>query len=377
MPNDSFYILHAIALAERGIYSVHDNPRVGCVIVKEDQIVGEGWHALAGESHAEIIALKQAGENARGATCYITLEPCVHQGKTGPCTPALIQAGIKRVVIATEDPNPQVNEKGVADLRSAGIEVEVGVEAQSAYALNKGFFKRMVLHKPYVRVKLAMSLDGRIALANGISQWITSKDARRDVQFWRARSCAILTSSQTVLDDNPQMTVRDENVLAEIKTLTGQDLKQPRRVVIDTHLRTSPENKIYQVPGDVSVLTTETTPSAAWQQAGIKIIRLPEKKQHVDLHAVMDWLADQHFNEVWVEAGAGLAGALSDANLVDEFIIYVAPKFLGPDAKPLLQLPEIKELPQANNLEFVDYTKIGEDLRFTARVRCSPGLFKQ
>jgi diaminohydroxyphosphoribosylaminopyrimidine deaminase/5-amino-6-(5-phosphoribosylamino)uracil reductase len=356
MNTDLDYLSRAFALAERGLYTVKHNPRVGCVIVKDNKILGEGWHQAAGEAHAEINALNAAGE-AQGATCYITLEPCTHYGKTPPCVTALIQAGIKRVVIASLDPNPLVHGQGVAALQAAGISVEV-LLAKETQTLNPGFFQRMQKQRPYVRVKLGMSLDGRTALANGKSQWITSEAARQDVQQWRARSCAVLTSSATVIADNPQLNVRD-------KTLTAvEKFTQPLRVVVDTQLSTSPTAQIYQDSATVVLTGKVSEIKKEWQ--AVKVIPLPVKDQHVDLPAVMQWLAEQQINEVWVEAGAQFVGALAAANLVDEWVIYIAPKFLGPDARPLMQLPELKELPAAA-LEFVECIKIGEDLRVIAR----------
>jgi diaminohydroxyphosphoribosylaminopyrimidine deaminase/5-amino-6-(5-phosphoribosylamino)uracil reductase len=366
VPTDSHYMLRAIELASGGFYTVRSNPRVGCVIVNHNKVVGEGWHQFAGGPHAEIIALQQAQELAKGSTCYVTLEPCSHQGKTPPCVLALIQAEVKHVVIATLDPNPLVNGKGVRALRAAGITVEIGVCADEAYVLNKGFFKRMEALRPYIRVKLGMSIDGRTALANGKSHWITGDLSRQDVQYWRARACAILTSSQTVLDDNPQMNVRDSAVIAKIEAQTGLAVIQPQRLVLDAYLRTLPTQQIYQIPEIVTVFTRLDTPiPAAWANSGIKIVPIPVVNERMDFSAIMTWLGEQELNEILVEAGARLAGALCTAGLVDEWLIYMAPKFLGPQASPLLQLPELHDLRQVTEMKLIDSRQFGDDLRIT------------
>lgn len=361
----------AIALAERGFYTVRQNPRVGCVIVNNGEIVGEGWHQQAGEAHAEIMALHYAGSAAKGAVCYTTLEPCTHTGKTPPCTEALIKSGIKRVVIASLDPNPIVHHNGVNELRKAGIMVDTGILEQEACELNKGFFQRMKYHRPYVRVKMGLSLDGRTALANGKSQWITSEASRRDVQYWRARSCAVLTSSQTVLSDNPQMTVRDQTVIADIEATTDVTIVQPKRIVIDTFLKTSPEMKIFQAnKSDVIVVTAKETPiTDEWKKSGIKIVPLLDKRStdKDDLQALMKWLADEQINELWVEAGSLFSGALVQTGLVDEWVLYVAPCFLGSDAKPLVVFPELSDLSEAVSLTYTECKAIGSDLRIIAR----------
>lgn len=349
----------ALAIAECGLYTVKHNPRVGCVLVKDGRILSEGWHKAAGEAHAEVNALASTTE-AQDATCYITLEPCTHYGKTSPCVHALIEAKIKRVVIAGLDPNPQVHGQGVAALKAAGIDVEVGLLEAEAQALNTGFFQRMQISRPYVRVKLGMSLDGRTALANGKSQWITSIAARQDVQQWRARSCAILTTSATVIADNPQLNVRDTAFT------TLEKFTQPLRVVLDTQLRTLPTAQIYKDAATTVVLAGNTTPiEKKW--SSIKVVPLPVSHTRIDLTAVMQWLSGQEMNEVWVEAGAQLTGALTQANLVNEWVIYIAPKFLGPTGLPLLQLAELTALPQQNTMKFVECVKIGEDLRVTLR----------
>lgn len=369
MPSDHDYMQHAIALASKGLYSVRKNPRVGCVIVNEDKIVGEGWHQYAGGPHAEVYALQQAGKLAQGATCYISLEPCAHQGKTSPCAPALIAAQVKRVVIATLDPNPIVNGKGVKALRAAGIEVTIGVAGDAAFALNKGFFKRVEAQRPYIRVKLGSSLDGRTALANGKSQWITSAAARQDVQYWRARACAILTSSQTVLDDNPQMSVRDPAVIADIEAQTGLNVMQPHRLILDAHLRTNPTHLSYTLPGEVTLFTRQDTKiSAEWEKTKIRIVPVPVANEQMDWQFIWAWLAEQEVNEIFVEAGPRLIGALSQAGFVDEWLIYLAPKILGSTARPLVILPEFTELSEAVELNYIECKPIGKDLRLI----CTP-----
>lgn len=361
MSNDLYYMTRAIELARQGLNTVRHNPRVGCVLVKDDHIIAEGWHEKHGEAHAEINALEMAGKNAEGASWYLTLEPCTHYGKTPPCVTAMIAAKPTRVVIATVDPNPVVNGQGVAALRAAGIKVEIGLLEAQARALNPGFFKRMQTKKPYVRVKLAMSLDGKIALANGKSQWITGELERKEVQHWRARSCAILTSSQTVLADNPRMTVREEEILR------NKHFKQPLRIVVDSQLRTASDAQIYHHPQEVKVVTMQsTTVAPLWHEKGIEVTSLPAKAGHVDLAALMQQLGEWELNEIWVEAGADFAGALCQANLVDEWILYVAPKFLGQQARGLITLAEITELNHAPELIFTECKPIGNDLRIIA-----------
>lgn len=292
------------------------NPCVGCVLVKDGIVVGEGWHTRAGEAHAEINALDAAGDRARGATAYVTLEPCCHQGRTPPCTDALLKAGIARLVAAMSDPNPQVAGKGFAILRDAGVAVEYGLLAAEARALNPGFIQRMIQGRPFVRLKLAMSLDGRTALASGESQWLTGEAARRDVQRLRARGSAILTGIGTVLTDNPSLNVR-----------LSEATRQPSRVILDTELRTPPTAQTLRLPGQVLIFTTvsDSSMQAPLRAAGAEIVLLPRAEQGLDLHAVMAELARRECNEVHVECGSTLAGALLRAGLVDELVIYMAP----------------------------------------------------
>ncbi len=353
---------HALRLAARGLYTTHPNPRVGCLLVRDNKIVGEGWHERAGEAHAEIHALQQAGEHARGATAYVTLEPCCHTGRTPPCTDALIQAGVARVVCAMSDPNPQVAGKGIKQLAVAGIQVESGVLQAQAEALNPGFIMRMQKQRPYVRCKLAMSLDGRTALASGESRWITGLEARADVQHLRAQSDAILTGIGTVLADDPRLTVRLE---ADNLALS----RQPLRVVLDTHLRIPVHARLLKEPGRTLVFTSaqKAATKQSLQDAGADVMSLPRQGEHLDLAAALNYLAvQQEINEVLVEAGATLNGALLQAGLCDELIIYMAPKLLGDSARGLLHLPGITTLNQHSGLNIREIRAVGQDWRITA-----------
>ena len=349
----------ALQLAQRGLYTTDPNPRVGCVIVKENRIVGEGWHERAGEAHAEIHALHAAGEQARGATAYVTLEPCCHQGRTPPCTVALIQAGITRVVCAMTDPNPRVAGQGMAALTAAGLHVESGLMQAQAEALNPGFISRMRRHRPYVRLKLAASLDGRTALADGVSQWITGEAARTDVQSLRARSSAILTGIGTVRADDPSLTVRAIDI--------G---RQPLRVVVDSDLRMSATAEMLHLPGATLVVAARENAAAAHRlvEAGAEVLLLPGVTGRVDLTALMQHLATREVNELMVEAGAGLCGALLAAQLVDEIVIYYAPHLLGSGAQGMFVLPEMQTMQQRLALKIQDVRAVGEDWRVTVRV---------
>jgi diaminohydroxyphosphoribosylaminopyrimidine deaminase/5-amino-6-(5-phosphoribosylamino)uracil reductase len=356
---DSVWMARALQLAERGLYTTSPNPRVGCVLVKGDQVVGEGWHERAGEPHAEVHALRAAGESARGATAYVTLEPCSHHGRTPPCADALIAAGVSRVVVAVQDPNPQVAGEGIEKLRNAGIAVESGLMEAAARELNIGFFARMTRGRPWVRSKTGMSLDGRTALANGVSQWITGPAARRDVQHWRARSCAVLTGAGTVLADDPQLNVR------EIETT-----RQPLRVVVDSKLQTPPSARMLQ-EGSVLIYTAvqDAEKVTALERAGATICVMPDGAGQVDLEAVLRDLAQRGINEVLVEAGSTLNGALLRAGLVDELLLYVAPQLLGDAARGIAQLGELTALEQRIDLTWQDVRQVGADLRIVARVK--------
>jgi diaminohydroxyphosphoribosylaminopyrimidine deaminase / 5-amino-6-(5-phosphoribosylamino)uracil reductase len=349
----------ALQLAERGLYSTSPNPRVGCVLVKEEALIAEGWHERAGEPHAEVHALRAAGELAKGATAYVTLEPCSHHGRTPPCADALIAAGIARVVIAMQDPNPQVAGQGIARLRSAGIEVECGLMEASARALNAGFISRMTRGLPWVRSKIAMSLDGRTALNNGASQWITGAAARRDGHHWRARSCAVLTGIGTVLADDAQLTVR------EVETT-----RQPLRVVLDSALKMPPGARILQ-GGNVLIYTAsrDMQKISLLEQLGATIAVLPAANGQVDLPACLKDLAVRGCNEVLVEAGNILNGGLLQAGLIDELVLYLAPQLLGDMARGMARLGELTSLDQRVDLAWQDVRQFGSDLRIIARVK--------
>ncbi len=364
---DHEHMAAALHLAANGLYDTKPNPAVGCVLVKDGRVVGTGWTAPAGGPHAERVALAAAGAAARGATAYVTLEPCCHTGRTGPCSKALIEAGVARVVFAAHDPNPRVDGGGARELAAAGIEVEGGVMEDAAEPLNRGFFARMRRGLPWVRSKLAVSLDGRTALANGESQWITSSSARADVHRWRARSSAVLTGSGTIVDDDPSLDARREE--AGIAAELG--IKQPLRVIIDAVLKTPPTAKTLSLPGEVIVLTTRDLdyPKArALTAAGARVETVKGNAEHCDLHAVLERLAELEVNDVWVEAGAGLNGALLEAGLIDELIIYMAPRLLGDSARGMFTLPALESLAESRNVVFEDFCKVGADLRITARV---------
>lgn len=361
---DYEYMARALQLAARGLYTTHPNPRVGCVLVRDGKIVGEGWHEFAGEPHAEIHALQQAGEGARSATAYVTLEPCCHHGRTPPCTDALVQAGITRVVVAMIDPNPRIAGLGLEQLKRAGIRVETGVLESEAEKLNPGFIMRMRKQRPYVRCKLAMTLDGRTATATGESKWITGEAARADVQRWRARSGAIMTGINTVLADDPRLTVRPE--------VLGVGLPvHPLRVVLDSCLRITPKARLFKEPGETLVFTTrqEQDLFEPLRQAGVKLVSLPAEGGHVDLAAVLSYLAAQReINEVLVEAGPILSGALLQARLIDELVIYMAPILLGDSARGLVRLqPDIAKLMKRIELEITEIRAVGCDWRITAK----------
>ncbi len=347
----------ALRLAGNGLYTTTPNPRVGCVIVNNNEIVGQGWHVQAGADHAEIIALKQAGDRARGATCYVTLEPCIHTGKTPPCTPALLDAGISRVVTAMIDPNPRVAGKGLQQLAAAGVLAGNGLMEKSSQALNPGFIKRMTAGLPYVRCKLAISVDGKTALNNGNSKWITSEAARKDAQQLRAQSCAILTGIGTVLADDPRLTVRDIDTHS----------RQPLRVIIDRQLRLPLSAKLLDQPGKVLLLTTcrDQDRQRPLQDRGVQV-HMPESTDF--LQESMRYLAGQHeINELLVEAGPGLSGALIQAGLVDELIVYQAPILLGDKAMSMLTLPELSVLNDGLRMTLMDVRAVGTDMRYRYR----------
>ncbi|RDH83965.1 MAG: bifunctional diaminohydroxyphosphoribosylaminopyrimidine deaminase/5-amino-6-(5-phosphoribosylamino)uracil reductase RibD [endosymbiont of Galathealinum brachiosum] len=351
---DNLYISKAIQLAKKGLYTTQPNPRVGCVIVLNNDIIGEGYHQQAGEPHAEIHALNQAGDKAKGATAYVSLEPCSHQGKTPPCADALIAAGVSRVVCAMQDPNPLVAGKGLEKLEKAGISTRSGLMQSEAEAINPGFIKRMKTGLPFVRVKLAMSLDGRTAMASGESKWITGEYARADVQKLRARSSVVLTGSGTVLADDPSMNVRVTS--AELNAHV--DLHQPLRAIIDSQLSVPLESKIFKQSGQTLVFSTQVADHA---------ITMPSRGGKVDLQAALKYLADEHqANEVHVEAGNELCGALLEQHLVDEIVVYIAPHIMGDSAKGLFHMPGLQKMSERIDLEIKEIRPIGKDWRITA-----------
>lgn len=390
--SDRKAMARALELAERGLETTHPNPRVGCVLAQGEEIVGEGWHERAGEPHAEVNALRAAGTRAAGATVYVTLEPCSHHGRTPPCVDALIAARVARVIFALEDPNPRVSGRGAEALRHAGVVVQSGLLAAEAAELNPGFLKRMRSGRPWVRVKLAMSLDGRTALANGASQWITGPAAREDVQHWRARSSAILTGIGTVLADDPRLDVRLPD------PPSGRPRLQPLRVVLDAGLQTPPSARMLTTGGTVLIMTAASdganhgdrqaevaTRRAQLVERGAAIEEVPAADSNLAVGAgiagttrlslpdVLDRLGQREINELWVEAGARLAGAMLAQALVDELIIYIAPKLLGPQARPLVAMGELQSLQDAPGFIVVETRQIGEDVQL--RLRPQPRRF--
>ena len=367
----------ALTLAERGLASTDPNPRVGCVIAQGERIVGEGWHERAGEVHAEVMALEAAGAQAAGATVYVTLEPCSHHGRTPPCVEALLRARVARVVYAATDPNPEVNGRGAAALRAGGVAVEGGLLEHEALELNCGFAKRMREGRPWVRLKLGMSLDGRTALATGESRWITGEAAREDVQHWRARSSAILTGIGTVLADDPRLDVRLPAEAAGQAGTAAESSRQPLRVVLDSHLRTPPGARLLTGGGEVLILTAQS--SLKDVQSGMRLTAraariesAPEVNGRLSLGAVLDRLGELEINELQVEAGPTLAGELVRHSLVDELLLYMAPRLLGDDARPLLELPAPSFLSEARAFTLIETRQLGEDLRLRLRPRVAP-----
>lgn len=353
---DHLYMQRALQLAARGLYTTTPNPRVGCVIVNQQQVVGEGAHLKAGEPHAEVHALRQAGTLARGATAYVTLEPCSHHGRTPPCADALLKAGVTKVIAAMVDPNPLVAGKGLAYLQTHGIETQHGLMEAQAQALNPGFISRMAQHMPWVRCKIAASLDGKTAMENGHSQWITSEAARLDVQHWRAQSCAMLTGIGTVLADNPQLNARDI-----------PDARQPLRVVVDSQLRMPLDARITQGGATMIVYATDSLGRAPyWQDQGVRVFQAPDAQGRVCLNTLLRHLAQLQMNEVMVEAGQGLNGALMAQQLVDELLLYYAPKLMGGQARSMLAMPSLTHMGQAVDLSITDIRQFGTDIRIRA-----------
>lgn len=359
---DAHYMARALELARKGRYSTHPNPRVGCVIVRDGQVVGEGWHVRAGEPHAEVHALRAAGELVRGATAYVTLEPCSHHGRTPPCADALVNAGVARVVAAMQDPNPEVAGRGLQRLAQAGIDTHSGVLEAEARAINKGFLKRMEHGLPYVRVKLAMSLDGRTAMASGESQWITGPAARSAVQRLRAESSVVLTGADTVLADDARLTVRAAELGLDPEQTALAMSRPPLRVLIDGRLRVPLDAPFFKA-GPVLVATCAAVEE---QYAnGPECLIVPGPDGQVDLHRLLLELAARGVNEVLVEAGPRLAGAFAQQGLVDEYQIFVAGKFLGSSARPLLDWP-LAQMSEAPLLKIIEMRAVGDDWRVTA-----------
>ena len=374
-PSDHQFMQRAIDLAALGCYTTAPNPNVGCVIVRDDVVVGEGYHRQAGGPHAEVFALRQAGGAAKGATAYVTLEPCSHFGRTPPCADALIAAGLRRVVVAMQDPNPKVSGTGVGRLRAAGIQVDVGLLETQAEALNPGFLHKMRSQLPYVRLKLACSTDGKVALANGQSQWLTGVDAREDVQRWRAQSCAILSTAETVKADKAILNVRS----AAITCLENGAIRQPLRVILDRRCRLTGHEPLFQQGGDI--LLCHAGPAEEWPE--LAPAQVPGARQimrvrlglddvgQFDLDELLRMLGSRQLNSLWVEAGSILATSFWQRQLIDEFVLYQAPMLLGADALPMLQAGGLNQLAQAPRWQWQDVRLIGADLRLTALLKKS------
>ncbi len=367
-PNDAAWMQRTVRLAAQGQFRARPNPRVGCSIVKAGVEIGAGWHPGAGQPHAEVYALREAGSAARGATAYINLEPCSHYGRTPPCADALIEAGIRRVVIGHIDPNPLVAGKGVKKLQDAGIDVVTGVLEEECDALNRGFFQRMDTGRPRVRCKIAQSLDGRTAMGSGESQWITGEAARADVQYWRATSDAVVTGADTLLVDQARLRVRPD-LLA--RRWPGHPwVKPPVRVLIDSQLRVPPEHPFFSEPTETMVMTAEDAPSearGALNAIGVDVVSVARgaDSNHLDLESVLTLLGENEFNEVLVEAGPTLSGAFASAGLIDEWILYIAPRLLGSEGLPTVAWP-LESLADAPHLRVLDQRQFGPDWRIIA-----------
>ncbi len=358
MTDDLHYMQRALQLAERGLYTTGANPRVGCVLVKNDTVIGEGWTQPVGQAHAEIEALNSCTESPEGATAYVTLEPCSPHGRTPPCSDALIEAKIGRLVAASVDPNPLVSGTGIAQLRDAGIDVESGLLDAENRALNCGFFSRMTRSRPWVRVKLAASLDGRTALANGESRWITSDEARADVQLWRARANCILTGVGTILADDPRMTVR----LPQERWMIERD-RQPLLAIVDSNCRTPLGAQIFDRDGKIVIYSNKNM--NMHEKCEVVYHLSASQSGQINLSGVLRDLADREINEVHVEAGAELAASLLKENLMDELIVYIAPHLLGADAKSLFQFTGLDDMQNRPSMRFTDVTCVGPDVRLT------------
>ncbi len=357
--DDEGYMARALQLARKGIYTCHPNPAVGCVIVRHGKIVGEGWHDFVGQAHAEINALKQAGKASAGATLYVTLEPCSHHGQTPPCVKSIIKSRISRVVIATEDPNPLVNRSGISALQRSGIDVVVGIGQIQARHINRGFLKRITTGIPWVTLKIAASLDGKTAMADGESQWITSQPARKDAHRLRAAASGILTGIGTVLRDDPAMNLRIEGVA-----------RQPVRIILDTHLSMPTNAKILGGAGEVLIVTANSAPSArdAFPHSAVDIINCRTTAGRINLHEVMAELGKREMNTILLEAGAKLGGSMLGQGLVDEIVVYLAPDLLGSNTRGMFEIPGLERLADKLRLEYKDVIRVGRDLRLTLSV---------
>ncbi|XBC37559.1 MAG: bifunctional diaminohydroxyphosphoribosylaminopyrimidine deaminase/5-amino-6-(5-phosphoribosylamino)uracil reductase RibD [Buchnera aphidicola (Meitanaphis elongallis)] len=362
---DIFYMKKAIKIARQGILTTSPNPNVGCIIVKNNTIIGTGWHKKSGKPHAEIYALKQAGKKAKGATAYITLEPCSHIGKTPPCCIELIKSGVSRVVISTIDPNPRVSGKGIKWLKKEGIVVTVGVISKKSENINKGFFQRMRTGIPWIRLKLASSIDGRTALNNGLSKWITSYESRQDVQTYRKKSDAIISSSSSIITDNSLLTVRKQPIQKLSKKIlhSQNDIKQPLRVIIDSKNRITPSHKCIKEPGKTLLIRLQND-NKDWPK-NVEQIVLNNTQSKINLIELLKFLGKREINTVLVESGASLSGAFLKLNVINEIIIYIAPKLLGHYAKPLFILKNYQKLSLVPKFHFKNIIKIGKDIKLT------------
>ena len=362
-PQDVAFMQLALDLAKQGEFTTTPNPSVGCVLVKDGKVVGKGFHAKAGEPHAEVMALREAGEKARGATAYVTLEPCSHFGRTPPCAKGLVEAGVSKVIAAMCDPNPQVAGKGLQILSDAGIQSAVGLLEENAEQLNKGFLKRMRTGKPFVQLKLAMSIDGKTAMASGESKWITSAQARADVQQYRAKASAILSTSQTVLADDPSLNVRWEELPSDVKAGYAQEkLRQPVRVILDSSHKVRSDFKVFSTESPGWLVGEDNYPLTGFP-VFTEYLQLDRNQGETRLQALMAELGKRQINTLWVEAGATLAGALIAENLVDELIIYMAPKLLGDQARDLCHLPNLTQLADAPLWQLQSCEPVGDDLK--------------
>jgi diaminohydroxyphosphoribosylaminopyrimidine deaminase/5-amino-6-(5-phosphoribosylamino)uracil reductase len=369
--DDYCFMQRAITLAKRGHYTTSPNPRVGCVLVKNGEIIGEGFHQKAGEGHAEVNALKMAGNNAQGATAYVTLEPCSHFGRTPPCAQGLIKAGVKHVIAAMVDPNPKIAGNGLKMLEKSGVSTQHGLLTQAAENLNIGFIKQMTTGLPYVRCKLAASLDGKTAMKNGESKWITSPQSRQDVQRLRAQSCAIISGADSILIDDAKMTVRWSE-FGELKNSYQKELvRQPIRIVIDSKNRLTPSLALFKESGPIILIRNTIENIHQWphfvEQVCLPFDQKSKSNQHIDLRALLEYLAKLNLNDVLIESGSRLAGAFIEQNLVDELILYQAPKLMGADSQSLVNMTTIENLSQAKELNISDLRMIGKDIRIIAK----------